>query len=874
MSEYQCSSVEKKWQDAWEEWKIYRFDPDSDKEPYTIDNPPRYASGALHIGHAVHYTHIDFAARYKRMRGYNVMFPLCFDVNGMPIEVNVEKKYGIKMRETDRHDFVKLCREFANSNIGEMKRQFKILGHSMDPSAYYQTDADYYRKITQLTFLEMYKKGYVYKGESPVNWCPRCGTALADAEVEYEERKTQLNYIKFKEADTGKDVIIATTRPELLCACKLVAVHPEDKKYKHIIGKRLRTPIYDMEVEVVADEKVDPEFGTGVVMICTIGDKDDLEWIFKYKLPIEKSIDEHGRMTEIAGKYAGMEIGEARKAVIEDMKKAGLLVKQEEITQTVGRCWRCHTPLEFLQVPQWFFNILDHKKEVLEAAERIDWFPEFMKVRLYDWVNSLNRDWVISRQRYFATPIPLWECKDCGYVVPAKEEQCYVDPTIDKAPVDRCPKCGGELKGCEDVFDTWVDSSITALYNTFWRRDDALFRKLYPMSLRPQSHDIIRTWAFYSMFRGTAITGREPWRNIMIGGFILAEDGRPMHASWGNAVDPLRLLEDYGADALRYFAAKCALGIDTPFRSKDVKHAVKFENKIWNIYKLISRWKGRGSKGDLRLVDRWIIGRYTQVVRLATKHMDGFEYEKAMAQVENFLWHEFADHYLEMIKGRDDEAVKYTLYEVGIGTLKMLAPFMPHITEEIYQRDYREFEGAKSIHISAWPEEIFSVEEDMKAGEAIRDIIAAIRRWKASKGMPLNAGIGRMTIVGPEAEKAIIEAHEDILRTVKGSDIVLIKEEDVKKVPSSVMPNFKRIGPEFKSDAGKIVKFLKSAEPAEIERTLSEDKPVEIDGKEYRLTAEHLSIDYDLQVEGVEMEALEVPTTLGKVLVLLKKGLT
>ncbi len=875
MSEYQRSSVEKKWQDAWEEWELYRFDPDSDAEPYTIDNPPRYASGALHIGHAVHYTHIDFAARYKRMRGYNVMFPLCFDVNGMPIEVNVEKKYGIKMRDTDRHEFIKMCRDFAGANIGEMKRQFKILGHSMDPSVYYQTDADYYRRITQLTFLDMYKKGYVYKGERPINWCPRCGTALADAEVEYRERKTALNYIKFRETDTGRDIIIATTRPELLCACKLIAVHPGDERYADLVGKRLKTPIYDVEVEVVADEKVDPEFGTGVVMICTIGDKDDLEWIFRYGLKIEKSIDERGRMTDIAGKYAGMDIIEARKAIIDDMNDAGLLVKQQELEQTVGTCWRCHTPLEFLQVPQWFFNILDHKETILKAADEMDWFPDFMKVRLRDWVKSLNRDWVISRQRYFATPIPVWECMKCGHIILAEEEQCYADPTIDDPPVERCPECGGDLKGCEDVFDTWVDSSITALYNTFWSRDERMFKKLYPMSLRPQSHDIIRTWAFYSIYRGTAITGEKPWKNIMIGGFILAEDGRPMHASWGNAVDPLRILEEYGADALRYFAAKCALGIDAPFRSKDVKHAVKFENKIWNIYELLGIWSGEGKSEDLRLIDRWIISRYSRVVKKVTEHMDGFEYDKAMALLENFLWHEFADHYLEMIKGRDDDAVRYALHNIGLGALKMLAAFMPHITEEIYQKLYRDSDGKRSIHISGWPEPVFVNEADEKGGETVKDIIGAIRRWKAGQGMPLNAEIGEITIVAPGAEKAIIEAHEDILRTVKGSDIVLIKEEDIERVPERVIPNYRKIGPELKGDAKTAIKKLEEIGPEKVAELLrSGGVHINIGGRRYLLTGEHVSVDYSLKVEGVEMDMTELRTELGKVLLLLKKERT
>ncbi|MCL2148482.1 MAG: class I tRNA ligase family protein, partial [Methanomassiliicoccaceae archaeon] len=469
MSQYDSVSVEKRWQKMWKDEGIYRFDPASDKPAYSIDNPPRYTSGPLHLGHATGYSLIDFAARYKRMRGHNVFFPLCFDVNGTPIEVKVEKKHGITKLDLPREEYRRLCSEYANGFIDEMTRHFEILGESMDPTIYYQTDAPYYRRITQLSFVELFKRGLVYKGDYPVNWCPRCMTALADAEVDHKDNTTKLNFVRF-EAEGGGDVTIATTRPELICTCKTVAVHPDDEGKRHLVGKGLTTPIYGRKIKVIADPKVDPSYGTGNVMICTIGDKDDLEWIMKYRLEMEKGIDESGRMTALAGKYEGMPVRDARAAVIGDLRDMGALLKQEDVAQQVSVCWRCGEPVEYLQVPQWFLKTLDFKEQVLRKADEVNWHPEFMKIRLRDWVDSLEWDWVLSRQRIFATPIPVWECEGCGEAVCAEEGQCYVDPTIDAPPVDECPKCGGRLAGCTDVFDTWMDSSGSSLYNTFWKR--------------------------------------------------------------------------------------------------------------------------------------------------------------------------------------------------------------------------------------------------------------------------------------------------------------------------------------------------------------------------------------------------------------------
>jgi valyl-tRNA synthetase len=870
--EYDAKAVEQKWQDWWESEKIYHFDHNSAKPVYSIDNPPRYASGPLHVGHAVHYTHIDFAARYKRQRGHNVFFPLCFDVNGMPIEVNVEKKYNIKMIDVDRHEFIKLCSEFAENNIKEMTNQFKILGESMDPSIYYQTDAKYYRKLTQISFIRLFHKGLVYKGERPINWCPRCGTALADAEVEHRTRMTKLNYIYFTMSDTGERVLIATTRPEMLATCHIVAIHPDDSRSDNFAGKMIKTPLYNKEVRLVPDEKVDPGFGTGIVMVCSIGDKDDIEWINRYDIQVEKSLDEHGKMTEVTGKYQGMDVPTAREAILTDLKSEGLLDKQEDLEQSVGTCWRCQSPIEFLVKPQWFLNVLDFKSDVLKASDEINWYPEFMKVRLEEWVNSLSWDWVISRQRYFSTPIPVWECEECGSAVSAKEEDCYVDPTIDKPPVDKCSKCGSsKLIGSEEVFDTWMDSSISPLFNTFWLRDDEKFGKYYPMSLRPQSHDIIRTWAFYTIVRGLLLTGQKPFENIMMGGFILATDGTPMHASKGNVIDPLEILKDYGADAIRYYAASCALGKDNAFRWKDVKEGVRFARKLWNLERLISKALPT-DKSDLEgfkpemlsLIDKWILARYNQVLTESTTAMDNYQFDKARKAVVNFMWHELADHYIEAVKYRlykgDDLGVRYTLYHVGLGILKILAPILPHVTEELYQECYKDLEGVKSLHITDWPETVYDEAGAIEKGEIVIDIIAALRRWKSESGIPLNREIDRIEIIAGPHEEILTTGMADIKETTRVKSIEFSSDTDLTEQIVNVKPIHSKFGPKYRGDAPAVIEHLNSIKPDDLKNTFSEEeyKFKLASGKEISVSIDDLDLEKELFSHGKKVTTLQV----------------
>jgi len=884
MADYDQKAIEQKWQKQWQEMELYRFDFKSTKKPYSIDVPPRYASGPLHAGHAVHYTHIDFAARYQRMRGYNVFFPLCFDVNGIPIEERVERKLGITRKDIDRHEFIKLCSKFAEENIETMTNQFIRLGESMDPSIYYQTNAEYYRRITQISFIELFKKGLIYKGKFPVNWCPRCMTAMADAEVVYINRTTKLNTIKFyftkpqgasllKFHGIGKDekgmyIEIATTRPEMLPVCQIVAVHPTDERTPWLVDQTVKVPGFDKEVKIVADDAVDPEFGTGIVMICTVGDKEDLNWVFKYKLPLEMSINEEGKMTELLGKYKGMKIIEAREAVLDDFHTMGLLVKQVPLDQSVGVCWRCKTPVEFINAKQWFLKTIPFKQMVLDASNSMHWYPEFMKIRLEDWVNSLEWDWVISRQRYFATPIPLWECENCSEVVVARVEDCYVDPTIDKPPVEKCPKCGGRLKGCEDVFDTWMDSSISPLYNTFWHRDDTKFKRLYPMSLRPQAHDIIRTWAFYTILRCSLLTDKKPFENIMMAGFILSEDGTPMHASLGNVIDPLKVIDEYGSDAFRCYAASCALGEDNPFRRKDVVHGTKSLRKLWNVQQFIGNIIKDGKPDrpkTLQDIDQWILSKYSTLVKTCTEKMDVFDYSQTMKDIEFFLWHELADHYIEMIKGsiyskENVESIRYTLYTIGLGLLKMFAPFYPHITEEIYGELYKGFEGEKSIHVSSWPVPILYDEKKEQAGECIKTYIAQVRAWKSEQGIALNAPVDAVATYAPKETTLKLKTGTSIIFSTlrfPQTHTFIIGKPEVQETITVVEPVFAKLGPTFKTESQKIAQWIKAHQKELIQKIeqgkdvlLSEIPGVTVVKKEGLLKGGYIQTKQEIGVKG------------------------
>jgi valyl-tRNA synthetase len=795
--EFNISAIEKKWQSEWEKMGVHRFDWKDDKRPtFSIDTPPPYASGEFHTGTVLNWTYFDIVARFKRMNGYNVHFPQGWDCHGLPVEVEVEKQQGIKKTDISPDRFRKLCEELVNQNIGAMKNAMKRLGYSMDWTTEYKTmDPDYWRR-TQLSFILLYDKGFIYRGTHPVNWCPRCETAIADAEVQYETRNAELHYVRFR-LEQDSFVMIATTRPELIPACVTIAVNPHDERYEKYVGKTVKVPTTKRTVEVITDEMVDPKFGTGVVMVCTYGDKADVKSVIKHHLPVIACIDEKGRMTENAGKYVGMQTEKAKKTIIEDLQNEGLLGKTETLKQEVSICWRCETPIEILEREQWFMKTRILTDKVEKSALEIKWYPDYMKYRLIDWAKSLDWDWVISRQRVFATPIPIWYCKKCGEIILAQQDWLPIDPRIEKPRIDKCAKCGHkEFRPEKDVLDTWFDSSITCAVHAGWP-DKADWRRLFPADMHPSGVDIIRTWAYYLMVRHLALFGEKPYNSCLINGMVLGTDGREMHRHLGNYVSSAEVLDRYGADATRQWAAGGgATGSDIPFRWPDAEYGWRFLIKLWNASSFVSNLlKDYGltekAKGTLQPLDNWILSKTERLTESVTEALEKCQFNTALDEARNFTWHIFCDRYLEAVKDRlyrpeiygeeKKKAAQYTLYKVLDRILHLLAPFIPHVTEEIYHALYAEEQGQPSIHLSPWPQ-VDKMLFDEKAethGDMIMAIITEVRREKAEQHLPLNTAMKRLTIYAGEKSVAetIADGKEDIFGTCKVSDLQILPQK-------------------------------------------------------------------------------------------------
>jgi valyl-tRNA synthetase len=804
----QCNilQIEEKWQRKWEEMGVYRFDwKDQTRPVYSIDTPPPYPSGDFHMGNVLNWTYFDMVARYKRMKGYNVLFPQGWDCHGLPTEVETEEEYGIKKTDVPPEEFIKLCKKFVNKYIDIMKKAVMRLGCSIDWTTEYRTmDPDYWKR-TQLSFILLHKKGMIYQGTHPINWCPNCETAIADAEVEHETKEGTLHYIKFK-LDEGEHLTIATTRPELLPACVTVAVNPNDERYKKYIGKDITVPVANRKVKIIPEDLVDPKFGTGVVMICTYGDKADVKAVAKHKLPAIITIDEKGKMNEKAGKYAGLTIQEAKKAVAADLEKDGLIEKTEKIQQEVGICWRCKTPIEILERKQWFMKTRILTDAVTKNTYEITWYPDYMKTRMIDWAKSLDWDWVISRQRIFATPIPIWYCKKCGEIILAEPEWVPIDPRTENPKIEKCPKCGSSQFTPEtDVLDTWFDSSITCAVHAGWpdRQD---WRRLYPADIHPSGYDIIRTWAYYLMVRHLALFNEKPYKSVLINGMVLGNDGRKMSKSLGNYVATPDVFNKYGADAPRQWAASGgATGSDIPFRWADVEYGWRFLIKLWNAARFASlhlQDYTPQEKAELELLDRWLLSKMEKVTQKVTTAFENCQFNIAAEETRNFAWHELCDLYIEAVKHRlykpeeygekKKRATQYTLYTAIYRILQLLAPISPHITEEIYQHMYVEDKKHKSIHISPWPTPLTERidEEAEKKGDLIMEVIGEIRRDKAERKIPLNAPIKKLTIYAGNKKNAQIlnQAQEDIAGTCKTEKIEIApakgKGREVKGYPN------------------------------------------------------------------------------------------
>jgi valyl-tRNA synthetase len=759
---YDPKEIEPRIQKFWEDEKVFKFDPDSKAPVFSIDTPPPTLSGLIHMGHVFSYSQAEFVARYQRMKGYNVFYPMGFDDNGLPTERYVEKKYKVNIKDIGREEFVKLCLKETEIGGKSYRNIWTTMGISVDWGLLYSTINRRCQRISQRSFIDIFNMGRIERRNEPAIWCPLCQTSLAQADVEdSDERHSFLNTLRFKAADTGDDLLIATSRPELIPSCVGLIVSPDDERYKNLVGRKGITPLFNAEVPVFADRRVDPAFGTGIVMVCTFGDKTDIDWWRDYNLPLKISISPNGTMNANAGKYCGKTLGEARKEIIADLKDAGLLVEQQPITHVMNLHERCGTPVEYYVTPQWFIRILDLKDELLAQGDKLQWHPEHMKARYVNWVNGLKWDWCISRQRYFGVPFPVWYCKGCGKAVVADESQLPVDPLVTQ-PLKPCPQCGGTVFEPErDVMDTWATSSISPLINSNWGEPDSRLEKIYPMSLRPQAHDIIRTWLFYTVIKSYLHTDTLPWQNVMISGHGLDPNGKAMHKSKGNVIEPLPIVAKYSADALRWWAGSAKLGDDMPFKEKEIVYGQKFINKLWNASRFVAmHLQGYKPVGQpkLELIDRWALTKLNAVIRESTDSFESYEYSKAKTVVEQFFWGDFCDNYLEIVKDRlysKDEARKesrdaalYTLYTVLLDSLKMLGPYTPHVTEEIYQCLFRDTVGEVSLHVSAWPKEDASWEDPaaLALGNAAVQVISLLRQFKNAQSMAQNLPLARVTV--------------------------------------------------------------------------------------------------------------------------------
>jgi len=791
--EFDVIEIEKRWQRKWEEMGVYRFDwEDKTRTIFSIDTPPPYPSGEFHMGNVLNWTYFDMVARYKRMRGSNVYFPQGWDCHGLGIEVQVEREHNLRKRDMPPDKFRKLCEELVEKYIAMAKEGVIRLGCSVDWTTEYRTmNPDYWRR-TQLSFIILYNKGFMYQGTHPVNWCPRCETAIADAEVDYEEHEGTLHYIQFPLENSNEHLLIATTRPEFIPACVAVAVNPSDDRFNKYIGRKIIVPIVNRAVEIISDENVDPSFGTGVVMICTYGDKEDVKTVIKHNLPVIMILTENGKINENGGKYAGSTVDEAKEAIVRDLKAAGLLEKTERVQQEIGVCDRCEAPIEILERKQWFMKtrILTDKLE--KTANEVVWYPDYMKIRLIDWARSLDWDWVISRQRVFGTPIPIWYCKDCGEVILAKEKWVPIDPKLEKPRIDKCPKCGSrEFIPERDVFDTWMDSSISCAVHAGWPdRED--WRRLFPADLHPSGIDIIRTWAYYLMVRHLALFDEKPYKSCLINGMVLGSDGRKMSKSLKNYVAAPEVLDKYGTDAARQWAASGgATGSDIPFRWPDVEYGRRFLTKLWNAARFVStqlKDYDAGGKYELQLLDKWILTKAEKLTQKVTDALEKCQFNIAIEDLRNFTWHIFCDQYIEAVKDRlykpelygeeIKNAVQDTLYTVLYRIIQLLAPITPHITEEIYQTMYAEDMRQKSLQLAPWPKlDLGKIDEEAeKKGELVMAVITEIRREKAEKRKPLNTPIKRVKIYGGKSEFAriISENKEDIVGTCKISQLEIL----------------------------------------------------------------------------------------------------
>jgi valyl-tRNA synthetase len=848
---FDAASKEKQWDEVWEKSGIYRWDASKRRDQtFVVDTPPPTVSGSLHMGHVFSYTHTDVLVRQRRMLGQNIFYPMGWDDNGLPTERRVQNYFHVRCDPTlpyegaleidqaddakrknerprivSRRAFIELCARVTHEDEKAFEALFRRIALSVDWTQTYATIDERCRHLAQLSFLDLVEKGQLYNVEAPTMWDVDFQTALAQADLKDEERPGAYHDLEFGISGTSDSFVISTTRPELLPACVACCAHPDDERFQKYFGKSAVTPLFHAPVRIFPSTLADPKKGTGILMVCTFGDATDLTWWREQKLPTRQVLGKDGRVRPVEfgteafpsaepakanaayAQLVGKTVAQAQKQIVELLRDpaasatgrgAPLQGEPKKITHPVKMYEKGERPLEFITTRQWFVKLLDNQEGMLGKGEQIHWWPEFMHSRYHNWTENLNGDWCISRQRYFGVPIPVWYPIDAAGVIDhahaivPPRDQLPIDPLSDapKGFTEAQRNQPGGFTGDPDVFDTWFTSSLTPQIGSHWLLDPERHAKLFPADIRPQSHEIIRTWAFYTIAKALLHEGAVPWKNVVISGWILDPDRKKMSKSVGNVVTPMKLLEDYTSDGVRYWAASARLGMDTAFDEKVLKVGKRLVTKLFNAGKYVL---GQ-SLGDVEVliddtpdvqityeIDRALIGKLRALIETTTKSFAEFEYAHALMATEQFFWSQFTDAYLELVKARargetPDDAGRVsaiiTLRVVLNVLVRLFAPFVPYIAEEVWSWAFAEETKQPSVHRAPWP--TVNELEGIRAPKAADSFDVAIELMTAvnKKKTELGASVGRVvktaTIALP-ASKAedIAPGLPDVLSSTK-----------------------------------------------------------------------------------------------------------
>jgi valyl-tRNA synthetase len=812
--------LEAKWSARWEAEGTYRFNPGrvGDRaDVYAIDTPPPTVSGSLHVGHVFSYTQTDTVARYQRMRGREVFYPMGWDDNGLPTERRVENYFNVRCDPSlpddpdfsppdpgakgpkvsvSRPNFVELCHRLTAEDEQAFEDLWRRLGLSVDWSRTYTTIGKTAQRASQRAFLRALARGEAYQAQAPTLWDVTFRTAVAQAELEDRELAGAFYRLRFG------DLEIETTRPELLPACVALVAHPDDARYAPRAGSTVPTPLFGVEVPIVTHRLADPEKGTGIAMVCTFGDVTDVIWWRELGLPVRSIVTRAGCLCQDPppgvpdgqawSALAGQPIPKAREAIVELLRDSGDLIGEPRpITHAVKFYERGDRPLEIVTSRQWFIRILEHRDKLLARGEELDWVPAHMRTRYEHWVHGLTTDWLVSRQRFFGVPVPLWYAiaedgtVDYGRVIVPDEARLPIDPSTDVPEGYDASQRGrpGGFIGDPDVMDTWATSSLTPQIAGGWEENPDLFELVFPMDLRPQAHEIIRTWLFYTIVRSHLEHGCLPWSTAAVSGWVMDPDRKKMSKSKGNVVTPAGLLEQYGSDAVRYWAASGRPGTDTAFDEAQIRVGRRLAIKLLNASRFVLAHPGPVGE-VIEPLDRAMLARLGELVAVATDAFEGYDYARALERTEAFFWG-FCDNYLELVKeraygsqGEDAAASAHGALRTALTVIiRLFAPFMPFVTEEIWS-----WWQEGSVHRASWPSAEFGVDGDPRVFATVTEVLGEIRKVKSAAKLSMRASVARAVVHGsPERLATLRAAAADLARAGRVAVLDLVEDAQVER---------------------------------------------------------------------------------------------